>query len=697
MSPNKPQPEQVSLQTPETHNRKDIQGLRAIAILTVLFAHARFPFFTGGFVGVDVFFVISGFLITGLLIKEYSGKGRISIPDFYARRVRRIIPAATIVILATVFISTIILGRDGSVSTYWDAIWSSVFASNWYMAFVGVDYFSLGATPSPLQHFWSLAVEEQFYVVWPTIIIILTFFAGKTSSKKFKPFLGTALTLIIIASLTWSIIQTNTEPTIAYFSTFTRGWELAVGALLAVVANKININKTLRTFLLYAGMIMILISVFTLNESMAFPGFLAVIPVTGAAIILISGTNNHAKFNQILTNKFMVWVGGISYALYLWHWPMLILWESKTGEKPGFFVALCLLLISVLLAWLSTTFVEDPLRLSIWWKNKKFLTNLLGIILIIITIAISYLMIPASALKEANKLNFISLEETLKNVEKATLPNSQMFIDGTTMPQLALIAEDRSIAYDDKCHIEHTDDRVPTNCIYGDKTSTNTIALFGDSHASMWLPALNLWGMKNNYKVVLFAKSECPAATFTPYSSILKRVYYECTDWRNQAIQEIIKLKPQYVIITSAHQLAGVDQNNESDLSKNSMDKKWSEGYATTIKTFTDSNVKVILLGDAPGLGKDSSACIKSHRSDATECSTEMLESTTIAIERESNAAKTAGIPYVQVDDLFCYENTCPAIIDNRVVYMDGTHITRTYSEYLAGALGEKLNKYVKH
>lgn len=681
---------------PETHNRKDIQGLRAVAILTVLFAHARFPFFGGGFIGVDVFFVISGFLITGILIKEYSNKGHISIPNFYARRVRRIIPAATIVILATVILSTIILGRDGSISTYWEAIWSSVFLNNWYMAFVGVDYFSLGATPSPLQHFWSLAVEEQFYFVWPALIILLTFFAGKTRSKKFRPFLGTTLIAIIILSLSWSVYQTNVEPSIAYFSTFTRGWELAVGALLAVLAHKIVISKTLRTVLLYVGLAMILVAVFTFTDSMPFPGFAAMLPVFGSALILLSGTNNHAKFNQILTNKFMVWIGGISYALYLWHWPMLILWESKTGEKPGFFVALCLLIISVLLAWMSTTFIEDPLRLSRWWKNKKILTNLLGIAIIISTVAVSYLMIPASAFHEINKMQFVSVATAVENVHKATLPNSQQYIEGTTMPELALIGDDKSTVYKDGCHVEHTDPTVLTNCVYGDKSSKTNVALLGDSHASMYLPALDLWGIKNNIKVTHFGKSECPAASFTPYSNILKRVYYECPEWRDNAINEIIKLKPSYVVLVSAHQLVSVDGNGNTEVSQTVVDKNWAAGYAKTIDKFKAASIPVIIIGDSPGLGKDSATCIKAHQDDATDCSSDMLEETAVGISREEDAAKTNNVPYVKVADLFCYENKCPDIIDNRVVYMDGTHITKTFSEYLAGPLGERLNEYIQ-
>lgn len=685
-----------ALTAPETHNRKDIQGLRAIAIITVLFAHANFPFFSGGFVGVDVFFVISGFLITGILIKEYSARGKISIPNFYARRVRRIIPAATIVIIATVILSTIILGREASVPTYWDAVWSSLFVSNWYMAFVGVDYFSLGATPSPLQHFWSLAVEEQFYVIWPTLIIILTFFAGKAKSKTFRPVLAVALTAIIIASLAWSIYQTNLEPTVAYFSTLTRGWELAVGALLAVVAHKININKIMRTVLMYAGIVMIMVAVAVFTEEMPFPGFAAMLPVFGSALVLLSGTNNHAKFNQILTNKFMVWIGGISYALYLWHWPMLILWESKTGEKPSFFIALCLLLISVLLAWMSTTFVEDPLRLSRWWKNKKFLSNLLGVVLIVATVGVSYLLVPASAFREMNRMQIVPLSTVLENVQKATLPNSQHYINGTTMPELALIGEDRSIVYDDGCHIEHADPTVLKNCVYGDKTSDVNIAVLGDSHASMYIPALDLWGMKNDVKINLFAKSECPSAGFTPYSNILKRAYYECKDWREEAINAIIEMKPAYVVLVNAHQIQAVNSDGEPEMSKTVMDRKWSEGYKLTIDKFKQAGIPVIILGDAPGLGKDSATCIKANQEDATECSTDMLKETTLMIERETEASKSNNIPYVKVIDLFCYENTCPDIIDNRVVYMDGTHITKTYSEYLAGSIGEKINEFIK-
>ena len=680
----------------ETHNRKDIQGLRAIAILTVLFAHANFPFFDGGFVGVDIFFVISGFLITGILIKEYNLRGKISIANFYARRVRRIIPAATVVILATVLMSTLILGRDGSVATYWDAFWSAIFMGNWYMAFVGTDYFSLGTTPSPLQHFWSLAVEEQFYFVWPTLIIIAAWFAGKTANKRFKPTLVSFLAVIIVASLAWSAYQTAVEPNIAYFSTLTRGWELAAGALLAVVANKIILNKNVRTVLLYTGIALILFAVLAFTEQTPFPGYSALLPVVGTLLILISGTNNHAKLNGILTNKYMVWIGSISYALYLWHWPLLILWETKYGEKPNVAITISLILVAVLLAWVSTTFIEDPMRLSRWWKDKTFLSNILGIILVAATAATCIFIAPESINRGKIDFNFKTYDEVLQEVKDATKPNSQVYVQGQTQPSLSLLAEDKSQVYDDGCHIEHLDQNVWTDCIYGDVSSEKNIVLVGDSHASMWLPALNLWGIKNHYKITFFAKSECPSATFTPYANLIKRAYPECTEWREEVFNTIIDMKPAAVIMTSAGKLHGVYSDGTVIENTKDMDLKWIEGYSKSIAKLRQATDNVILLGDIAMLDNDSVSCIKANQSNATSCSSPLNEITQQILYRQQKVADDTHVPYIDTVPMFCFEEVCPAIIDNKVVYMDGTHMTRTYSEHLAGAIGEKLNEYIK-
>lgn len=371
--------------------RPDIEGMRAIAVGLVLLFHGYGKPFTGGFVGVDVFFVISGFLITGLLLHEQVKAGGISIWRFYARRVRRILPASTLTVLATIAATYYVLGFISGNELANDAKWTAVFAANFHFALVGTDYLGSQLPPSPLQHMWSLGVEEQFYLVWPTLFLLLAVIARRSKRRNVFRVLTTSLLVVIGASLAWSVIQTSSNATWAYFSPLTRAWELALGALIAVLGPAVSRVPTwvyqLAALLGLAG---IVASALTLKSSMSYPGWAVAFPVVSSALLIGAGCGNpQTVMGRALSVRPMQWLGARSYSLYLWHWPILMIAAQYAGHHLSRWQNSGLLLGAVAASAITFQVVENPVRNSRVLKSRTGLTLAIGVVLILLTIAVA--------------------------------------------------------------------------------------------------------------------------------------------------------------------------------------------------------------------------------------------------------------------------------------------------------------------
>lgn len=368
------------------HFRPDIEGMRAIAVGLVLLYHGFHAPFTGGFVGVDVFFVISGFLITNLLLHENARTGRISIPRFYARRVRRILPAATIVVLATAFAAYHWLGFIAGNEIADDAKWTTVFAANIHFSLLGTDYLGSQLPPSPLLHMWSLGVEEQFYLVWPGVFLGLVLVVR---GARHRNALAVSLLLIIGASLAWSVIQTESNATWAYFSPLTRAWELALGALVAVLA---TVAARVRPFWLIellslCGIAGIVVSALVLNSSTHYPGWSVALPVTSTALLIAAGgANPRTLVGRTLALRPMQWIGARSYSLYLWHWPFLIIAAEYLGHNLSAIQNTGLLLLALAATAITYRLVENPVRHARVLATRTRLTLAIGAVLLAVTV-----------------------------------------------------------------------------------------------------------------------------------------------------------------------------------------------------------------------------------------------------------------------------------------------------------------------
>ncbi|WP_395310577.1 acyltransferase [Mycobacterium sp. AMU20-3851] len=349
------------------HRRADIQGLRAVAVLVVILDHVGMPGFSGGFVGVDVFFVISGYVITLMLLRKPTQSRGAWFLEFYAQRARRIVPAATLVIALTVIATFELTNFLRGARVLPDATAASLFLANFHFLATGTDYARLGGDPSPLQHYWSLAVEEQFYLVWPLLVIAAIAVTASRGRATLRPVLFGLLTAIVAASYAYSIVLTSGNGAAAFYSPLTRAWELAIGALLAVAQPWLvtRISATPAAVLGWSGVAAIAWSVIALDDTSPFPGWVAAVPVLGAAAILAAGIGaQHTGPAAVLGSRGFVYTGDISYSLYLVHWPVFAITAARIGADLALPVQV--LLIGATFAGAAVMYhaFENPIRRS---------------------------------------------------------------------------------------------------------------------------------------------------------------------------------------------------------------------------------------------------------------------------------------------------------------------------------------------
>jgi len=360
-----------------------------VAVALVVLFHANIPGLRGGYVGVDVFFVISGFVITGVLLRERARVGSTSLLHFYTRRIRRILPAASLVIIASVIAAYALLGSVSGNQNAIDARWASVFLVNVHFAATGTNYLASQAPPSVLQNYWSLAVEEQFYLLYPAIFLVV---AGISLRSSLRRRIGLVLGVAIVVSFAWSILQTSNNPTAAFFSPLPRVWELALGGLVAVSTVQLRrLPAAIANALSWLGLAAILLASVAFSAATPYPGWRVALPVCGAALVIAGGTVNPTHgVERLLALRPFQWIGLISFSLYLWHWPVLEIATQRRGVAtlPTWDNVL-LLLASVVLAALTYRFIENPVRHSRFLVSRRWASLTLGVCLIAATLTVA--------------------------------------------------------------------------------------------------------------------------------------------------------------------------------------------------------------------------------------------------------------------------------------------------------------------
>jgi peptidoglycan/LPS O-acetylase OafA/YrhL len=374
-APSRPEVERPAGSSPN-ERRRDIQGLRALAVVLVIADHAGAPGFSGGFVGVDVFFVISGYVITQLLLREAPKGARRGLAEFYSRRIRRIVPAATATLVVTIVAAKLLLGGRMNPLLPGDVRWASLFAANFRLINTGSNYFVPGMHPSLVTHFWSLAVEEQFYIFWPVVVLSM---ARLVDPRHLDRALAATLVLGVTVSAWWSIQLSAGDPVAAYYSPFTRFWELGLGCLLATVASSRPIRSVwLKRLAAGLGVALLVVAVTTLNSASVYPGWRAWLPCVATAALIWAGVGcDRTVVSRLLSTRPLGYVGDISYSLYLFHFPLLELAKEAPSWLSGVDWRLLAVGGTVVCAICSYHRLENPIRRSRKLDADRFAVALL--------------------------------------------------------------------------------------------------------------------------------------------------------------------------------------------------------------------------------------------------------------------------------------------------------------------------------
>ncbi len=685
---------------PDRAFRPDIEGLRAIAVLAVVVYHAGLGL-PGGYVGVDVFLVISGFLITKQLARMVSTKGLRSLPTFYAHRVRRLLPAAVLVVVVTTiafrFWGPPLKVRDVAM----DALFTAFSGLNYRLAAVGTDYQHMGAAASPLQHFWSLAVEEQFYVVWPLVVAAVLLLGRRAG----RPLLVGVVVLVIAFSSWQSAVLTQVSAPWAYFSMHTRAWELGVGALLALTAPTLaRLNRRLAGLLAVAGLAAVVAGALLYSDATPFPGTAAWLPVGGAAAVIAAGCGPRVLAERLLAEPLMQCLGRISYSWYLWHWPMLVITPYAVGRTLSGWERGAVVWLSLVAALASYVWVEQPVRLVSWptwgWIGSGGLLSAAVVACSLIVVALGPATVGTGAAAQLGSVAAGATGPAPGSVGASGVPAAAPSAAQLIAQTVAAAVDIRAVPSNLTPRPEAAADSLPatsTNgchaaftattqgaCVYGDPAATRTAVLFGDSHAEQWQPALDLLGQQLHWRIVSWTKSACPAGRLTVFNSALNRDYTECDTWRAATVQRIGALRPTLVIMSQSENVAASSVRPEA----------FSSAAVQTIDALRAVGVqRIAYVQDIPTPGNDLPGCVATHLDDARACG---YDRSAAYLYPERHAAMAPALAAAKVTVLdpapwFCTDTRCPAIVGNVLVYRNSSHMTVPFSRWLAPALAPAL------
>ena len=671
--------------------RPDVEGLRAVAVALVVLYHAGVPALSGGFVGVDVFFVISGFVITGVLLRERASSGRTSLLAFYGRRCRRIIPAASLVIVATVALAYALVGKGAGGRSASDGVWASVFLANVHFTAVGTDYLGSQLPPSLLQNFWSLAVEEQFYVVYPALFLVVATLGGGLRRLGLRGRLALVLGAVIVGSFAFSVADTARHPTAAYFSPFTRAWELALGALIAVATPwLLRARVRLAAGATWLGLGLIVASGLIITAHSAYPGSLVALPVVGAALVVAGGVRaGEVGAEVVLGGRGMRWLGKRSYSLYLWHWPVLVLAAEHEGRTalpvPD---NLAWALVALALAMATYRLVENPVRHARTLRRLPWASVGLGAALVVVTLGLVSAEsaigggVDLSASIAAAPVNTTSsLAQVLHLVARShdigSVPSNldPPIADALSQPAGNLGEPPANTG----CILSFDQSTAPA-CTFGDTSSSRTMVLYGDSHAGMWFRALDDIAVHTHWRLVVLFKSACSAAllpTENRGTGAGGGRWRACDAWHRYALQRIQRIRPQLLVISQ-----GRNRDPQGQVYSTAA---WQRGLELFLRTMDSAHIRTAVLGDVPTNGGP--LCMANHPDDIQACAGDPRSPYDRA---EARAAQLSRARYIPTVPWFCTA-ACSPVIGNFDVYYNASHVSTSYSRFLETVLARSL------
>lgn len=639
--------------------RPDIEGMRGIAVLLVVLFHSGVPGFSGGFIGVDVFFALSGYLITGIILHELAKTGTFSFRNFYARRARRLLPAAGFAAISTVVLS-ILLYSPLELARYakW-ASYTSMYASNFMFMRDASNYFASDVGTNPFLHTWSLAVEEQFYFFWPALIALTLI---GTKSRRWLAFVLVGISVI---SLTMCIWLTHYRAPWAFFSLPTRAWEFGLGGLGCMLPERLVRGRKGVVLFGWLGFAGVLASACLYTPQTTFPGFTASLPVVGTIAVLVAGVTGSGYGPMALLDIApLQYLGRLSYSWYLWHWPILLLAGIRF---PGISWQGKLLAATLALVIANITFVilEKPIRFHPYLVPRPILSLALVPVVAVAGISASFLgqRIARRALHSQPQASFWAA------------------------------ANDQRVLFDAHCLTSGGSTRL-AECNYGDTSSDAKVILFGDSHAEHWFPAVNQLALDNHWQLVTLLKSSCPAADVKVFNTSMKREDTECEAWRQSALARIAELQPELVIISESD--GPVADSTRQARSYALSPAAWKQGLRATMSYLDSQSIHAIFIADVPRPGFDVPTCLSratAHEGAPDACNVARA----LALNEDARTAEQAALNglkqarLLDFADTLCPKQVCPTMVAGQVVYRDSDHLTSSFAHSLTPLLEHEI------
>lgn len=643
--------------------RPDIEGLRGVAILLVVAYHAGASVLPGGFVGVDVFFVVSGYLITSLLLEERERTGAISLPAFYARRMARLLPAGLLVLACTLALSAALYPPASVAAVAGTARAATAFVSNVFFARQATDYFSEAAA-SPLLHTWSLSVEEQFYLAWPLVLVGLSLLAPARRAS------GWAALAVIAASLAACWWWTIAQRPVAFFGAPLRAWEFAAGALGAAAAPAaaalVGRARRVLDAAGWGGLAAILASAAAFDDRTPFPGYHAALPVIGTLLVLLAGSQpERGAVGRRLSAPALQWVGRHSYSWYLWHWPVLIL-GAMLLPRSTMLSSVALVLLALPLAIATRVWVEDPCRR--WGRRSERPWRVIGV----------------------GAAGIVAMLAVTSGVQRV----AHIEAEGPSQKQFAAARYDYGALYRDGCVTREAADSTVTACVHGDTAAPVTVALFGDSHAAHWHPAIERIARERGWRLLVLTKSACPSVSVGVHDVTLGRRFTECETWRRAALDTIRARRTALVILSNSTEYVSDGPRPEPRASVTAA--QWEAGLRETLAAVTGAGAQPVVITDTPRATRNVPECLMLaawRGGDTSRCDFDLdgaVHPAAQAAERRA-AAAVAGTRFVELSDVLCPGGRCTTWDGAVVRYRNARHLTASAAGQLRPALAVEI------
>jgi len=664
--------------------RPDIEGIRAVALFLALFCHGGVGLFAGGYIGVDMFFVISGFLITALLVAEGERSGRVSLKGFYANRMKRLMPLATLVLGFVAIGSALLFVAPQREVVAGDELTAALQVVNWHFAAQSVDYFGPETAASPVMHYWSLSIEEQFYVVWALALVGVTALCRRLGWSVRNTALAIVV-LIWVSSLAYSAVYSAEQPNAAYFSTLTRAWQIATGALIALLPMP-RPGRLGSWLLSIAGAAAIVYSVLALDAMTIYPGTIALVPTLGTAALIVAGLGRDWGAPQRwLSAAPLVYVGGLSYAWYLWHYPMMIFGVAYWGSLEVWQTT-ALVFLAAIPAAISHHLIGQPLRYSATLTAFPRRAILVGVGCTAVAVAV------AGAL--ARTVPDLTLAPETDHLGASVLkpPKLQRRADAVRpVPSGKGSRSDRGPVWTAGCMVE-PEATESGECVFGKPSGRRTVVLLGDSHAMHFFGTVERIAEQRNWRLVALNKAGCPPYDTPVYNPKVGREFSECRVWRERALERIERdERPAIVFVAGSiwHKSMGDGQIVSGPANIAALER----GYERVLARLAATGARIVALKDLPKAPHDMTDCVAENLDDLARCAFDENGANPDHFEVRA-AARVDGVESVDLSPAICAQGTCFGVIRDALVYRDNDHMTWTFARTLAPWLGRELDRH---